>query len=94
MKKLMLVVLLSLVLSCKFDEYNIENNNIKAVDKLYAKLKEKDDIYFMGEAPVLLTGADLKTFKAYKKLQKKDKIEYDAEDKNYYYLYGKIVRNK
>ena len=48
----------------------------------------------MGESPILLTGADLKTFKAYKKLQKKDEIKYDAKDKNYYYLSGRIAWNK
>ena len=38
--------------------------------------------------------ADFKTFKAYEKLQEKDKIIYDAEDKNSYYYQGKIVKNK
>ncbi|MBP9479052.1 MAG: hypothetical protein KBF12_10565 [Sebaldella sp.] len=95
MKRFMLLIcLLSLFLSCKYDEYNIENNNLKVVDRLYAKPKGKNEIYFMGESPILLTGADLKTFKAYKKLQKKDEIKYDAKDKNYYYLSGRIAWNK
>ena len=93
MKKFMLLILLNIFLGCH-SQYNIENGNYKSIDNNYAKFKDKDHIYFLGEAPIILKEADFKTFKAYKKLQEKDKIIYDAEDKNSYYYQGKIVKNK
>ena len=109
MKKLMLLILLCvLFLSCKSSNdmnpknisndvmsYDIRNNTI-CCDRSYGVFRKENEekIYFLGEATVLVEKADLKTFKAYDGFKKIDEINYDAEDKNNYYLAGDIVKKK
>lgn len=85
------------LLNLELIDETVENDNLKISGGIYVKSKESDYIYFISDFGKFAYGmneADFKTFKSYKKLQERDGIIFDSEDKSNYYKHGEIVKKK
>ena len=83
-------------------QYMVDPDSFEVLNGLYSKdkngvyiprnsIKErKTVIYYLSK----LDNIDIQTFITYENENEIGKITYDAEDKNNYYLYGSIVKNK
>lgn len=83
-------------------QYLIDRNSFELLNGSYSKDKNgvyvpksqirerKTVIYYLSR----LNNVDIQTFKTYENRKEIDGIVYDAEDKNYCYYHGNIVKKK
>ena len=75
-------------------QYDLSKGRKNVEDNSYSSSYKNGTIWFLGEGPFIVEGADIKTFKAYTKSFRIGEVDYDAEDDFNYYYQGNVVKKE